>query len=440
MNFKKKVAFFTLGCKVNQYETESIKKSFIERGYVEEKFENSADIYIVNSCTVTSIADRKTRNMLRRAKKINPKSTVVVTGCYAQTNSKDLEKIEEIDMIIGNDKKNKIVEIIEDSNEEVIVGNIFNENKYLELNFSTYREMTRAYIKIQDGCENFCSYCKIPFARGKNRSRKLENIIKEVKLLADSGYKEIILIGINLGAYGEDFEEKIKLEDVIEKVSRIDGIERIRLGSIYPDKISDRFIDILKNNKKLMNHLHISLQSGDDKVLNLMKRKYNAKEAIDVLKKIKREIPEIAFSGDVIVGFPQEEEKNFENTYNFIKEIGFSDLHIFPYSDRENSLATSFTGKISSLKKKERAKKLEELREKMFLEFREKYIGKEVDVLIEKIDNVKNIAEGYTKNYLKVEIEANNVNDSFKVNDIVKTKIKKIKKGMLIGGPKKEED
>lgn len=243
MSFNKRVAFYTLGCKVNQYETESIKNQLLKKGYTETAFEEKAEIYIVNSCTVTSVADRKTRNMLRRAKKINPRGIVIVTGCYAQTNSKELLEMEEIDYVIGNSDKNAIVNFIEDienrTMEKVKNHNIFLDSEYTEYEFATLREMSRAYVKIQDGCNNFCSYCKIPFARGKSRSRKKENIIKEIEKLVEEGFKEIILIGINLGAYGEDLDEGENFESLLKSILEINKLQRVRIGSVYPDKISD---------------------------------------------------------------------------------------------------------------------------------------------------------------------------------------------------------
>lgn len=429
MNFKK-VAFYTLGCKVNQYETESLKKQFGDYGIETVDFEEAADIYVVNSCTVTSIADRKTRNILRRAKRTNPSAIVVATGCYAQTNAEELARIEEIDYVVGNSDKSALLKLIKslEKDEKVsklLIKNIFDENEYEEIEFSTLREMSRAYIKIQDGCDSFCSYCKIPFARGHKRSRKIESILKEVEELSSEGFKEIILIGINLGAYGEDLEEDINLEDLLEEIVKIDGIERIRLGSIYPDKISERFISLLKREKKLMKHLHISLQAGDNEVLELMKRKYTREDVLKVLKKLKEEVVDIEFTGDVIVGFPHEKDENFENTYKLIEEIGFSDLHIFQYSDREKTLASTYKEKVPAPIKKERAEVLEKLRNKMYDITREEYIGKEVEVLVEEIKH--NTAYGYTNNYIKVQI--NNFNG--KTNEIIKVKINQLTKGML---------
>ena len=431
MKFKK-VAFYTLGCKVNQYETESLKKQFVDNGFEPVGFDEKADVYVVNSCTVTSIADKKTRNILRRAKKLNENAVVIATGCYAQTNGEELTKIDELDFIVGNSDKSAIFNLIKkiESNEnlpKLIVKNIFDEKIYEEIEFSTLREMARAYIKIQDGCNNFCSYCKIPFARGGSRSRKLQDILEEVRILAKDGFKEVILIGINLGAYGEDLEEKYTLEDVLEQTAKVDGIERIRLGSIYPDKINERFIELLKIEKKLMPHLHISLQAGDDEVLKLMKRKYKRADVLEVLGKLKKEIPEIEFTGDVIVGFPHEKENNFLNTYNLIEEIEFSDLHIFQYSDREKTLASIYEEKVEAPTKKSRAEKLEKLRDKMYEKKRKNYLGKNVKVLVEEIKHGK--AYGYTENYIKVQIG----NYEGSINNIVEVKIKDLLKGMLIG-------
>ncbi|MDN5304628.1 MAG: threonylcarbamoyladenosine tRNA methylthiotransferase MtaB [Fusobacteriaceae bacterium] len=429
MDSNKKVAFYTLGCKVNQYETESIKKQFIDNGYDVVAFDEYADIYVVNSCTVTAMADKKTRNILRRTKKINKDSLLIATGCYAQTNAKELEKIEGIDYIVGNTDKGEIFNLINE-NKKLFVKNIFDETDYKEYSFTTFREMSRAYVKIQDGCDNFCSYCKIPFARGHKRSRKLESIITEIKELAKEGFKEIILIGINLGSYGEDIGE-VRIEDVIDEISKIEGIERIRLGSIYPDKITDRFINQLKTNDKLMPHLHISLQSGDDEILSLMKRKYNSKLVKDVLFKIKKEIKDIKFTGDVIVGFPHEKDVNFENTYNLIKDISFADLHIFQYSDRENTLASTYKEKVPAETKKIRSKKLEELAKEMYIKEREVYLNQELEVLIEEVKNKKSY--GYSRNYLKVEI-----GEELEVNEIVKVKINDLSKGLLYSEYKKK--
>lgn len=439
---KKRVAFYTLGCKVNQYETESLKNKLIKLGYDEVPFEESADFYVVNSCTVTSVADRKTRNILRRAKKANEESKVIVTGCYAQTNAKELLEIEEVDYVVGNRNKTGVIDLIENLerklashvvfNTEVEAGDIFKENEYREMEFSTFREMSRAYIKIQDGCNNFCSYCKIPFGRGKSRSRKLENIIEEAERLVKEGFKEIILIGINLGAYGEDFEEKKTFEDLLEAVVKVEGITRIRIGSMYPDKINERFINIMKNNKKIMPHLHISLQSCNDEVLKGMRRKYGTELIKERLSLLRENVPNIEYTADVIVGFPGETEEMYESSKALIKELGFSTLHVFPYSERENTLAATFDNKVSPSEKKRRAGDLEKSEKESAHKVREKYIGKTLNVLIE--EKKGNGYFGYSENYLRVKVLSDNLN----VNDEVNVKITGLEKELLTGETENE--
>lgn len=430
MSFNKKVAFYTLGCKVNQYETESIKNQLIKKGYEEVSFEDKADIYIVNSCTVTSVADRKTRNMLRRAKKINPNGAVIVTGCYAQTNSKELLEMEDIDYVVGNTDKSGIVNFIEDienrTMEKLKNHNIFLDSEYTEYEFATLREMSRAYVKIQDGCNNFCSYCKIPFARGKSRSRQKDNILKEITKLSQEGFKEIILIGINLGAYGEDLENGGNFEDLLKDILKIEGIERVRIGSVYPDKISDEFIEMFSN-PKLMPHLHISLQSCDDTVLKRMRRKYGSSLIEERLTKLRRAVPNMEYTADVIVGFPGESQEMFENSYNLIDKIGFSGLHIFQYSDRENTLASTFEDKIDPKVKKERADELEKLKEIMAERERKKYLDRELKVLVE--EEKDGYLYGYSENYLRVKFKGK----ATSLNHIVSVKIDSLEKEMLIG-------
>lgn len=430
MSFNKKVAFYTLGCKVNQYETESIKNQLIKKGYEEVSFEDKADIYIVNSCTVTSVADRKTRNMLRRAKKINPNGAVIVTGCYAQTNSKELLEMEDIDYVVGNTDKSGIVNFIEDienrTMEKLKNHNIFLDSEYTEYEFATLREMSRAYVKIQDGCNNFCSYCKIPFARGKSRSRQKDNILKEITKLSQEGFKEIILIGINLGAYGEDLENGGNFEDLLKDILKIEGIERVRIGSVYPDKISDEFIEMFSN-PKLMPHLHISLQSCDDTILKRMRRKYGSSLIEERLTKLRKAVPNMEYTADVIVGFPGESQEMFENSYNLIDKIGFSGLHIFQYSDRENTLASTFEDKIDPKVKKERADELEKLKEIMAERERKKYLDRELKVLVE--EEKDGYLYGYSENYLRVKFKGK----ATSLNHIVSVKIDSLEKEMLIG-------
>ncbi|WP_027128427.1 tRNA (N(6)-L-threonylcarbamoyladenosine(37)-C(2))-methylthiotransferase MtaB [Fusobacterium perfoetens] len=434
MSLNKKVAFYTLGCKVNQYETESLKTKLMNLGYENVEFEEYSDYYIVNSCTVTSIADKKTRNILRRAKKNNPKSKVIVTGCYAQTNGEELLNIDEVDYVVGNSNKEEIVNLVKEleKNEvknHLMISDIFMEKKYKELEFSTLREMSRAYIKIQDGCNNFCSYCKIPFGRGRSRSRDFQNILEEARKLSLEGYKEIILIGINIGDYGKDLDMPRTFEELLEEIVKIEGITRIRIGSIYPDRISDRFIEVMKN-KKIMPHLHISLQSCDDEILRLMRRNYGTSLIKERLKKLRDNIPEIEYTADVIVGFPGETKERYENTKKVIEEIKFSDLHVFPYSERENTQAVKLDGKVDIHQRKMRVIDLENAQKEINRIIREKYIGKKVQVLIE--EEKENSYYGYSQNYLRVKIK-NKTGIKLQVNDEINIEIISIEKGMLIG-------
>lgn len=420
----KKAAFYTLGCKVNQYETEIIKKDFIENGYEEVDFDQKADVYIVNTCTVTAMADKKNRKMLRRAKNTNPEATVVATGCYAQTNIDQLREMDEIDFIIGNSKKENVYNIIHKGVSHYQVDNIFDEKEYSSKKYTILREKARAFVKIQDGCNKFCSYCKIPYARGLSRSRPIENVIEEITYLGKQGYKEIVITGINLSEYGLDLEPKTDFDTVLEKILEVDGIERVRVSSAYPDTITDKFLHMLKTNDKLMPHLHVSVQTLDDKILHLMRRKYDAQFVVDVLEKVKREVPEISLTADIIVGFPQEQKENFENTIKNLEKLSFSDLHVFPYSDREKTTAMLLDGKIDSATKKQRVKEVETLNNKKYKQFRENMLNSIQKIYIEEI--VEDIAYGYTENYTKtfIKLKKENKNNlDLKVSDLVNVKI-----------------
>ena len=421
---RKKVAFYTLGCKVNQYETEVIKKDFLDNDYIEVDFDEKADVYIVNTCTVTNVADKKNRKMLRRAKNTNPDSVVVATGCYAQTNLDDLKEMKEINFIIGNSKKENIYDIVEKNVSHYQVDNIFDEKEYSSKKYTILKEKARAFVKIQDGCNKFCSYCKIPFARGLSRSRDEKSILEEITYLGRQGYKEIVLTGINLSEYGMDLKPKTDFDSILSKILKIDSIERVRVSSAYPDTITDKFLSMLKNDAKLMPHLHISVQSLDDKILHLMRRKYDANFVVNVLQKVQREIPGISLTADIIVGFPQEEENNFENTIKNLKKIGFSDLHVFPYSDREKTTAMLLEGKIEPSEKKKRIKEIEKFNNMKYIEYRKNMINSTQKVYIEEI--VEDIAFGYTENYIKTFINLKKENKNhleLKVSDLIHVKI-----------------
>lgn len=348
------VAFCTLGCKVNQYETNAMIEQFIKKGYEIVDFEEKADIYIINTCTVTNMADRKSRQMLRRVKEINPNGIVVACGCYAQVAKEELEKIPEIDLIYGTNEKNKIADYIENvslgtgTNETSVpfetldngkVTDVMYQKEFLDFGTTLYTEKTRAVIKVQDGCDRFCSYCIIPYARGHVRSRKPESVIEEIEKIAKEGIKEVVITGIHVASYGKDFKENIGLIDLLEEINKVEGIQRIRLGSIEPTIITEQFLERLTKLEKICDHFHLSLQSGCDETLKRMNRRYTTEEFKKSTELLKKAYPNVALTTDIIVGFPGETDKEFEKTYKFLKDINFYKMHIFKYSQRKGTKA-----------------------------------------------------------------------------------------------------
>ena len=350
---KKKVAFCTLGCKVNQYETNAMIEQFIKRGYEIVEFEDKADIYIINTCTVTNMADRKSRQMLRRVKEINENALLVACGCYAQVAKEEIEKIPEIDLIYGTNEKNKIADYIEEYEKEFRkgtdfrLGNVPNgkvtdvmyQKEFLDFGTTLYTEKTRAVIKVQDGCDRFCSYCIIPYARGHVRSRRPESVIEEITKITSEGIKEVVITGIHVASYGKDFKEKIGLIDLLEEINKIEGIKRIRLGSIKPTLITEEFLNRLTKLEKICDHFHLSLQSGCDETLKRMNRRYTTEEFKQCTELLKKAYPNVALTTDIIVGFPGETDEEFKKTYEFLKDIDFYKMHIFKYSPRKGTKA-----------------------------------------------------------------------------------------------------
>jgi len=382
---------------------------FKNKGYQIGEFNKFADIYVVNTCTVTSMSDKKSRQILRRAKHLNPNSILCAVGCYAQVAKDELEKIEDIDIILGNIEKKDIIEEIEkfqkNSNKTVHVENIMHLMPYADYDGIAYTNHARAEIKIQDGCDRFCSYCIIPYARGPVRSRNPESIIKEIKKIAQKGIKEVVITGIHISSYGKDFKDMKKsyaLIDLLEEINKIEGIERIRLGSLEPRIITKEFVERLIKLEKICNHFHLSLQSGCNETLERMNRKYIIEDFKNIVKILRENIPDVALTTDVIVGFPGETDEEFKKTEEFLKEIKFSKMHIFKYSKRKGTPAASFLNQVSDGKKEERSNILLEMSAKNEKEFAEKYIGSEIEVLFE------NAKEGHTKNYIKVIRKDNN--------------------------------
>ena len=411
----KKVAFLTLGCKTNQYETNGMMQKFIEAGYEICSIEEKPDVYVVNTCTVTNIADRKSRQSLRRIKE-KGKTIIVAVGCYAQVAKEQLENMPEIDIVLGNKEKKDILEYIEEflkekSNNDgkrifqmVEVADISKQKDYDEYGCITYTERARTEIKIQDGCNNFCTYCAIPFARGRIRSRKKENIIKEVEIIAKNGIKEIVLTGIHIASYGKDFENEYKLIDLLEDLNRVQGIERIRLGSLEPTIVNEEFVQRLSKLKKVCHHFHLSLQSGCDETLKRMNRKYTTQEFKKVTEILRNYFKDVNLTTDVIVGFPGETDEEFETTYKFLKEIAFYKMHIFKYSKRDGTVAAKMPNQINGNIAEERSRMLIELSEKNMKMYNEKYIGKEVEVLIEEKQGDYWI--GHTNNYIVAKVKS----------------------------------
>lgn len=404
----KKAALHNLGCKVNAYETEAMQHLLEEAGYEIVPFTQKADVYVINTCSVTNMADRKSRQMLHKAKKNNPDSIVVAAGCYVQTSEKEVLNDLSVDIVIGNDRKHDLVRLLEEYSLDSVNDTVddINDGKhdFEELFIDQTKEHTRAFIKVQDGCNQFCSYCIIPYARGRVRSRRFENVIAEVERLAANGFKEVVLTGIHLSSYGVDFEEAIGLLELIQAVNAIKGIERIRLGSLEPKIVTEHFASELSKLDKICPHFHLSLQSGCDATLKRMNRKYTTKEYERGCELLRKYFVHPAITTDVIVGFPGETEEEFEQTKAYLERIHFYEMHIFKYSKRKGTRAAVMSDQIDEQIKAARSEKLIALGHDMSKEFRKFYIGKNEEVLFEEkaVIGDKEYFVGYTKEYVKV--------------------------------------
>ena len=427
---KKKVALHNLGCKVNAYEVEAMQQLLEQAGYEIVPFEPGADVYVINTCTVTNIADRKSRQMLHKAKKMNPEAIVVATGCYVQTDEGKLEKDEAVDLVLGNNQKKNIVEVIAEYEKEhqrqSHIIKINQTKEYEELEISRTAEHVRAYIKVQDGCNQFCTYCIIPYARGRVRSREKDNILKEVHKLADAGYKEVVLTGIHLSSYGVDFtdEKKENLLSLIRAVNEVEGIQRIRLGSLEPGIVTEEFAKELSSMPKVCPHFHLSLQSGCDTTLERMNRRYRSAEYKERCELLRKYFGNPALTTDVIVGFPMETEEDFQASYDFVKDIHFYETHIFKYSRRHGTKAAAMDGQLTEAKKAVRSDKMLELHQKRATEYEESLLDQNLEVLLEeKVDiEGKKYYLGHSREYVKVAVPEK---EKYGVNDILTVRVEK---------------
>ena len=426
---KKVVEFITLGCKVNQYETNAMAQKFLEKGYevLEENRVNNLDkvpdICIINTCTVTNMSDRKSRQMLRKVKETNPQTVVVAVGCYAQVAKDTLKEIPEIDLVLGNNEKVNIVEYVEKYLSEHIdnieIEDVMQSREFSDFGDITFTEKTRAVIKIQDGCDRFCSYCIIPYARGRVRSRKPQSIISEIEKIAEEGIKEVVITGIHIASYGKDFKNEYHLIDLLEEINKIKLIERIRLGSIEPLLITDEFVERLKKLDKVCHHFHLSLQSGCDETLKRMNRRYTTEQFEEITRRLRNTYEDVKLTTDIIVGFPGETEEEFNETYKFLEKIKLTKTHVFKYSPRKGTKAADMPNQLDGTVKDERSKALIELNDINEHEFTEKFIGRVMDVLIEKeIKDKPDYYEGYTRNYIKVIVHCMSADITGKIVDV----------------------
>ncbi len=426
-----KVAFYTLGCKVNQYETEAMKNLFKKNGFHIVENVDDADIFIINSCTVTSASDRKTRQMIRKFKKNNENSIMILTGCYSQNHREELKNNQNIDIIIGTKEKSKILEITNDYINEHIkhneVSDFLKNEEYEEFDIIDWESRTRANIKIQDGCNQYCSYCIIPYVRGPSRSRDREEIIKEIINLSDKNYKEIIVNGINLTSLGRD-DDNGDLVDLIKAIDKLDINSRIRFGSLEANIINEEMMEIISKNERFAKHFHLSLQSGSNSILKRMNRKYTKEEFYEKVRLIRKYIPDCGITTDIIVGFPGETEEEFNESYDFVKKVNFSRIHVFKFSPREGTRAYKMKDKVNGKIKNTRSRKMIELGERLEKEFCKKFIGEEVEVLFETKDE-NGYYEGYTSNYLHFKYKSNKNLE----NKLEKHFVKNVSDNTLVG-------
>ncbi|QUH26912.1 tRNA (N(6)-L-threonylcarbamoyladenosine(37)-C(2))-methylthiotransferase MtaB [Serpentinicella alkaliphila] len=429
----KKVAFHTLGCKVNQYETQAMSERFISNGYDIVDDTEAADVYVINTCTVTNVGDKKSRQFIRKVKRINPDAIIAVVGCYSQTAPEEVAKIEGVNIIIGTNDRNKIVDLVEECTVDDrinIVEDIMQVREFEEMSIQEIKDKTRAFLKIQEGCNQYCSYCIIPYARGNIRSRKKSEIINEIEKLVENGFKEIVLTGIHVASYGRDLKDDNTLINVLKEVNDIEGLERIRLSSLEPTLFTEYFLKELSKLNKVCDHFHLSLQSGSDTVLKRMNRKYTTDQYRNIVKIIRSVYPDVSLTTDIIVGFPGETDEEFNETYDFVKEMNFSMIHVFKFSPRKGTPAAEYADQIDGVTKHKRSVRLIKLGDEMQLEYMNKFFGKTLDVLFESSSKeLEGYIEGTTNNYIKVLCSANeNIEGR-----ILKVELTEVKDSFMIG-------
>lgn len=426
------VSIFTLGCKVNQYETQAMRELFEKRGYNVIFDGEIADIYIINTCTVTNIGDKKSRQFIRRANRNNPDAIIAAVGCYAQMSPQEVLSIDGVNIIIGTNDRNKIVDIVEKCkpNEKInSVDDIMKVKQFEEMSVKNIMGKTRAFLKIQEGCNQYCSYCIIPYARGPIRSRSKPEIIDEIKNLVDKGFKEVVLTGIHVASYGKDLNSDETLIDILKEVNNIEGLKRVRLSSLEPTIFTDEFLRELSQLNKICHHFHLSLQSGCNSVLKRMNRRYTTEQYRDIVNKIREIYPKIALTTDIIVGFPGETEEEFNITYNFVKEIGFSEIHVFKYSPRKGTPAAGYKNQVDGLTKRYRSERLIELGKQLKRDYYIMFIGKNKEVLFEMLaGKITGYIEGYTDNYLKVLAPS----DDIKEGELAMVRLKGLKQNYIL--------
>lgn len=404
----KKVAFYTLGCKVNQYETEAMIEIFEKNGYCNVDSEDYADVYVINTCTVTHMSDRKSRQYIRRVRRKNPEAIIAIVGCYSQVSPEEILEIDEVNLVMGTSDRRSIVDKIKNLNSKSklsTVDDIMKVKEFENIEISQTNGRTRAFIKIQDGCDRYCSYCIIPYARGRIRSRNIDEVILEISRLAENGYKEVVLTGIHVASYGRDLKEDIDLFDMIKEVDKIDGIARIRLSSVEPVLFTDKFVDEISKIEKLAPHYHLSLQSGSDETLKRMNRRYTTEEYKKTVDKLRANIPNVAITTDVIVGFPGETNDEFSKTLKFLKEIDLMHMHVFKYSPRKGTPAATMKNQIDPQIKQTRSDLLLNLSKKGFKNFSLRFTNKPLRVLFEEKDK-DGYYEGLTDNYIRVKVRS----------------------------------